>query len=66
VFFKNEQQSTYRPRCFLTECYPGHVPEHTDYFPSGECGSVTGQPCTEWWECGYDRPLCDVVAGTCL
>jgi hypothetical protein len=66
VFFKDERQSTYRPRCFLTECYPGRVPLATDSFPSGECGSVTGEPCTELWECGYGRPLCDVAAGTCL
>ena len=65
VFFKNEQQSTYRPRCFLTECYPGHVPLATDFFPSGECGSVTGQACTELWQCGYAH-TCDVAAGTCL
>ncbi|NQW61521.1 MAG: hypothetical protein HQ461_01715, partial [Deltaproteobacteria bacterium] len=66
VFYKNENSPGYRPRCFLTECYPGRVPLATDSFPSGECGSVTGEPCTEWWECGYGLPLCDVAAGTCL
>jgi len=61
--FKFQGRSDYRP-CFLTECYPGHVPQNTRDFP-GECGSVTGQACTEWWECGYSH-TCDLAAGTCL